>query len=87
MLKKHLQQLGVEENLSEREAILEADKLALQKDKEQFEKHKTRETNRLNLKESEIKEDVEDEFEEKIDELEKENKQLTIDNTRGNSFS
>lgn len=82
LLKKHLQQLGVEENLSEREAILEADKLALQKDKEQFEKHKTRETNRLNLKESEIREDVEDEFEEKIDELEKENKQLTIDNTR-----
>lgn len=82
LLKKHLDQLGVEENLSEREALLEADKQSFLKEKEQFEKHKNRESNRISLKESEIREDIEEEFEDKIDELEKENKQLLIDNTR-----
>ena len=82
LLKNYLEQLSVNEKLAEREAILKADKLSLQKDKEQFEKHKTRENNRLNLKESEVREDVEEEFEGKIEELENENKQLSIDNTR-----
>ena len=82
LLNKYLEQLEVEKNLSEREAVLEADKLSFNKEKEQFEKHRTRENNRLNLKETEIREDVEEEFEDKIDELEKENKQLSIENTR-----
>lgn len=82
LLNKYLEQLEVEKNLSEREAVLEADKLSLNKEKEQFEKHRTRENNRINLKETEIREDVEEEFEDKIDELEKENKQLSIENNR-----
>lgn len=82
LLNKYLEQLEIEKNLSEREAVLEADKLYFNKEKEQFEKHRTRENNRINLKETEIREDIEEEFEDKIDELEKENKQLLIENTR-----
>jgi len=82
LLKKYIEQLGVQENLAEREAVLEANKISLQKDKELFEKQKNREQNRINLKESEIREDIEVEYEDRIDELEKENRQLSIDNNR-----
>lgn len=82
LLKKHIEQLGFQEKLAEREAILEADKISFEKSKELFEKQKNRENSRINLKESEIRDDVEIEYKDRIDDLEKENRQLTINNNR-----
>lgn len=82
ILKAFLEQLKKEEDLSSREAILVAEKENLKSEKEQFEKKKNRDNSSLELQKAELRDEIEDEYLDKIDELTSSNKQYEIDNKR-----
>lgn len=69
ILKAFLEQLKKEEDLSSREAILVAEKENLKSEKEQFEKKKNRDNISLELQKAELRDEIEDEYLDKIDEL------------------
>lgn len=82
LLSDLIQQFDKEEVLSRRETELSIERQTFDKEKQIFEKSKRLEEGRLELKEQELRQIVADEYLDRLEALEKENKKLGLENTR-----